>query len=105
MQLCGVRVEFRRGQSASLTLTPKHLQSAVEPLSDCALQRGPLPHSVPAQLGTAGAQQGEDKEIKPNGAATEAPAGVHIEMCQNCVIFTSKEYIQNFQNHTVLYSS
>lgn len=65
MQLCGVRVELRRGQSASLTLTPKHLQSAVEPLSDCALQRGPLPHGVPAQLGAAGAQQGEDKEIEP----------------------------------------
>lgn len=65
MQLCGVRVELRRGQSAALTLTPKHLQSAVEPLSDCALQRGPLPHGVSAQLGTAGAQQGEDEVIEP----------------------------------------
>lgn len=61
VQLCGVRVQFRRGQPASLALPPKHLQSAIKSLSDRALQRGPLPHRVQAQLGAAGAQQGEDK--------------------------------------------
>lgn len=86
MQLCGVRVELRRGQSASLALTPKHLQSAVEPLADCALQRGPLPHGVPAQLGTAGAQQGEDIRDQ---AATESLAGVRIKMHPN-VSFVAK---------------
>lgn len=73
MQLCGVCVELRRGQSAPLTLTTKHLQSALKSLFDCALQRGPLPHSVPAQLGAAGAQQGED-------AAAEAAVGVGITL-------------------------
>lgn len=61
LQLCWVRVQLRRGQPAALALAPQHLQSAVESLSNCALQRGPLPYCVQAQLGAAGAQQGEDK--------------------------------------------
>lgn len=61
LQLCGVCVQLGRGQSAALALAPQHLQSAVESLSDRAVQRGPVPHRVQAQLGAAGAQQGEDR--------------------------------------------
>lgn len=61
LQLCGVCVQFRRRQPASLAFTSKHLQSAVESLSNCALQRGPLSHCIQTQLGAAGAQQGEEQ--------------------------------------------
>lgn len=61
LQLCRVCVQLRRGQFEALALSPQHLQSTVEPLANCALQRGPLPHCIQAQLGAAGAQQGEDK--------------------------------------------
>ncbi|XP_077014165.1 short transient receptor potential channel 4 isoform X3 [Tamandua tetradactyla] len=87
LQLRGVRVQLGRGQPAALALQAQHLQGAGQPLADRAVQRGPLPHGLPAQLGAAGAQQGGERvqgrirgAVAPVQAVRQGPAGPDPEL-------------------------